>query len=99
MWVPFYLLLSVVGIAAAVFVIKLIVSLRVAHNAPAWETETLGDQRSGAAKTALGRGEMHAERALVDTDSVLDGGIGRSSLERIGEQEHATGEGARAQGV
>ena len=97
MWVPFYLLLSVVGIAVAVFVIKLIVSLRVAHNAPAWET--LGDQRSGAAKTALGRGEMHAERALVDTDSVLDGGIGRSSLERIGEQEHAAGEVARAQGA
>ncbi len=46
MW--FYLLLSVVGIAVAVFVIKLIVSLRVAHNAPAWET--LGDQRSEAAK-------------------------------------------------
>ncbi len=67
MWLPFYLLLSVVGIAAAVFVIKLIVSLRVAHNAPA--------------------------------DSVLDGGIGRSSLERLGEQEHAAGEGARAQGA
>ena len=93
MW--FYFLLSVVGIAVAVFVIKLIVSLRVAHNAPAWET--LGDQRSGAAKTDLGRGEMHAERVLVD--AVLDGGIGRSSLERLGEQEHAAGEMARAQGA
>ena len=93
MW--FYLLLSVVGIAVAVFVIKLIVSLRVAHNAPAWET--LGDQRSGAAKTDLGRGEIHAERVLVD--AVLDGGIGRSSLERLGEQEHAAGEVARAQGA
>ena len=88
MW--FYLLLSVVGIAVAVFVIKLIVSLRVAHNAPAWET--LGDQRSGAAKTDLGRGEMHAERVLAD------GGMGRSSLERL-EQEHAAGEVARAQGA
>ena len=97
MWLPFYLLLSVVGIAVAVFVIKLIVSLRVAHNAPAWET--LGDQRSGAAKTDLGRGEMHAERVLADADSVLDGGIGRSSLERPGEQEHAAGEVARAQGA
>ncbi len=98
MWLPFYLLLSVVGIAVAVFVIKLIVSLRVAHNAPAWET--LGDQRSGAAKTDLGRGEMHVEQVLVDADSVLDGGgIGRSSLERLGEQEHAAGEAARAQGA
>ena len=95
MW--FYLLLSVVGIAVAVFVIKLIVSLRVAHNAPAWET--LGDQRSEAAKIDLGRGEMHAERVLVDADSVLDGGIGRSSLECLGEQEHAAGEVARAQGA
>ena len=94
MW--FYLLLSVVGIAVAVFVIKLIVSLRVAHNAPAWET--LGDQRSGAAKTDLGRGAMHAERVLADADSVFDGGIGRSSLERL-EQEHAAGEVARAQGA
>jgi len=91
------LLLSVVGIAVAVFVIKLIVSLRVAHNAPAWET--LGDQRSEAAKIDLGRGEMHAARVLADADSVLDGGIGRSSLERLGEQEHAAGEVARAQGA
>jgi len=97
MWLPFYLLLSVVGIAAAVFVIRLIVSLRVAHNAPAWET--LGDQRSGAAKTDLGRGEMHAERVLVDADSVLDGGIALSGLERLGEQEHAADEVARAQGA
>ncbi|MCU1318222.1 MAG: hypothetical protein JWN63_3544 [Candidatus Acidoferrum typicum] len=97
MWLPFYLLLWVVGIAAAVFVIKLVVSLRVAHNAPAWET--LSDQRSGAAKADLGRGEMHAERVLVDADSVLDGGIGRSSLERLGEQDHAAGEVARAQGA
>ena len=97
MRLPFYLLLSVVGIAAALFVIKLIVSLRVAHNAPAWET--LGDQRSGAAKTDPGRDEMRAERVLVDADSVLDGGIGRSSLERVGEQEHAAGEVARAQGA
>jgi hypothetical protein len=92
-----FLLLSVVGIAAALFVIKLIVSLRVAHDAPAWET--LGDQRSGAAKTDLGRDEMHAERVLVDADSVPDGGIGRSSLERLGEQEHAAGKMARAQGA
>jgi len=97
MWLPFYLLLSVVGIAAAVFVIRLIVSLRVAHNASAWET--LGDQRSGVVKTDLGRGEMHAERVLVDADSVLDGGIARSSLERLGEQEHPAGEVARAQGA
>ena len=95
MW--FYLLLLVVGIAVAVFVIKLIVSLRVAHNAPAWET--LGDQRSVAAEADLVRGEMHAERVLADADSVLDGGIGRSSLERLGEQEHAAGEVARAQGA
>jgi hypothetical protein len=87
MW--FYLLLSVVGIAVAIFAIKLIVSLRVAHNAPAWV----------AAKTDLVRGEMHAERVLADADSVLDGGIGRSSLERPGEQEHAAGEVARAQGA
>ncbi len=92
-----FLLLSVVGIAAALFVIKLIVSLRVAHDAPAWET--LGDQRSEAAKTDLGRDEIHAERVLVDADSVLDGGTGRSSLERLGEQEHAAGEMARAQGA
>jgi hypothetical protein len=95
MW--FYLLLSVVAIAVAIFVIKLIVSLRVAHNAPAWET--LGDQRSGAAKTDLGRGEMHAERVLANADSILDGAIGRSSLERLGEREHAAGEVARAQGA
>jgi len=93
----FYLLLSVVGIAVATFVIKLIVSLRVAHNASAWET--LGDQRSVAARTDLGRGEMHAERVLADADTVLDGGIGRSSLERLGEREHAAGEVARAQGA
>lgn len=93
MW--FYLLLSIVGIAVAFFVINLIVSLRVAHNAPAWET--LGDQRSVAAEADLVRGEMHAERVLVDADAVLDGGIGRSSLERLGEQEHAGGEVARAQ--
>jgi hypothetical protein len=61
MW--FYLPLSVVGIAVAVFVIKLIVSLRVAHNAPTWET--LGDQRSVAAEADLVRGEMHAERVLA----------------------------------
>jgi hypothetical protein len=42
---------------------------------------------------------MHAERVLVDADSVLDGGTGRSSLERLGEQEHAAGEMARAQGA
>ena len=66
-------------------------------NASAWET--LGDQRSGVVKTDLGRGEMHAERVLVDADSVLDGGIARSSLERLGEQEHAAGEVARAQGA
>ena len=95
MW--FYLLLSIVGIAVAFFVINLIVSLRVAHNAPAWET--LGDQRSVAAEADLVRGEMHAERVLVDADAVLDGGIGRSSLERLGEQEHAAGEVARAQGA
>ena len=95
MW--FYLLLSIVGIAVAFFVINLIVSLRVAHNAPAWET--LGDQRSVAAEADLVRGEMHAERVLVDADAVLDGGIGRSSLERPGEQEHAAGEVARAQGA
>lgn len=93
MW--FYLLLSIVGIAVAFFVINLIVSLRVAHNAPAWET--LGDQRSVAAEADLVRGEMHAERVLVDADAVLDGGIGRSSLERLGEQGHAGGEVARAQ--
>jgi hypothetical protein len=92
MW--FYLPLSVVGIAVAVFVIKLIVSLRVAHNAPTWET--LGDQRSVAAEADLVRGEMHAERVLV-ADAVLDVGTGRSSLERPGEQEHAAGEVARAQ--
>jgi hypothetical protein len=97
MWLPFYLVLSVVGIAVAVFVIKLIVSLRVAHNAPTWET--VGEQRSGAAKTDAGRGEMHAERVLVDADAVLDAGLGRSSLERPGEQEHAAGEVARAQGA
>ena len=95
MW--FYLLLSVVGIAVATFVIKLIASLRVAHNASAWET--LGGQRSVAAKPDLLRGEMHAERVLVDADAVLDGGIGRSSLERLGEQEHAAGEVARTQGA
>jgi hypothetical protein len=95
MW--FYLLLSVVGIAIAIFVIKLIVSLKVAHNAPAWET--LGDQRSVPAKTDLVRGEMHAERVFADADAVLDGGIGRSSLDRLGEQEHAPGEVARAQGA
>lgn len=91
----FYSILSVVGIAVAIFVMKLIVSLRVAHNAPAWET--LDDQRSVAAKTDLGSGEMHAARVLVAADSVLDGGMGRSSLERPGEQEHAAGEVARAQ--
>ena len=95
MW--FYLLLSIVGIAVAIFVINLIASLRVAHNASAWET--LGDQRSVAAEADLVRGEMHAERVLADADSVLDGGIGRSSLERPGEQEHAAGEVARAQGA
>ena len=93
MW--FYLLLSIVGIAVAIFVINLIASLRVAHNASAWET--LGDQRSVAAEADLVRGEMHAERVLADADSVLDGGIGRSSLERPGEQEHAASEVARAQ--
>ena len=95
MW--FYLLLSIVGIAVAIFVINLIASLRVAHNASAWET--LGDQRSVAAEADLVRGEMHAERVLVEADAVLDGGIGRSSLERPGEQEHAAGEVARAQGA
>jgi hypothetical protein len=93
MW--FYLLLSIVGIAVAIFVTNLIVSLRVAHNAPAWET--LGDQRSVAAEADLVRGEMRAERVLVDADAVLDGGIGRSSLEHPGEQEHAASEVARAQ--
>ena len=91
----FYSLLSVVGIAVAIFVMKLIVSLRVAHNASTWET--LGDQRSVAAKTDLVRGEMHAERVLANADAALDGGIGRSSLDRPGEQEHAAGEVARAQ--
>jgi len=95
MW--FYLLLSVIGIAVATFVIKLIASLRVAHNASAWET--LGGQRSVAAKTDLVRGAMHADRVLVAADSVLDGGTGRPSLERLGEQEHAAGEVARAQGA
>jgi len=83
MW--FYLLLSIVSIAVAIFVINLIVSLRVAHNAPAW------------AEADLVRGEMHAERVLVDAEAVLDGGIGRSSLEHPGEQEHAASEVARAQ--
>jgi hypothetical protein len=56
MWLPFYVLFLAVGIVVAIFAIKLIVSLRVAHNAAAWEA--LGDQRD------LGRGEMHAKRVL-----------------------------------
>jgi len=54
----------------------------------------------GQEQLRLIRGEVKcAERVLVDADSVLDGGIGRSSLERLGEQEHAAGEMARAQGA
>ncbi len=50
-------------------------------------------------KIDLGRGEMHAERVLANADSALDAGLGRSSLECLGEQEHAAGEVARAQGA
>lgn len=86
MWLPFYLLLSVVGIAVAVFVIKLIVSLRVAHNAPAWET--LGDKRSGAANVDLVRGEMHAERVSAVADRVSVGKrVGRSISKQPGKRK------------
>jgi hypothetical protein len=67
MWLPFYVLFLAVGIVVAIFAIKLIVSLRVAHSAPAWQTQ--GDKRSGAAKVDLGKGEMRAERVMADADA------------------------------
>jgi hypothetical protein len=67
MWLPFYVLFLAVAIVVAIFAIKLIVSLRVAHHAPAWETP--GEERSGAANVDLGRGEMRAERVLADADA------------------------------
>jgi hypothetical protein len=86
MWLLFYLLLSVVSIAVAVFVIKLIVSLRVAHHAPAWET--LGDKRSGAANVDRVRGEMRAERVLAVADRVPVGKrVGRSSSKQPGKRK------------
>jgi hypothetical protein len=56
MWLPFYVLFLAVAIVVAIFAIKLIVSLRVAHSAPAWVR--LGDQRS-----------MSPERVLADADA------------------------------
>jgi hypothetical protein len=64
MWLPFYVLFLAVGIVVAIFAIKLVVSLRVAHHASAWET--LGDERSGTASADLGRSEMRAERVMAD---------------------------------
>jgi hypothetical protein len=67
MWLPFYVLFLAVGIVVAIFAIKLVVSLRVAHHAPAWETP--GEERSGAANVDLGRSEMRAERVLAHADA------------------------------
>jgi hypothetical protein len=67
MWLPFYVLFLAVGIVVAIFSIKLVVSLRVAHHAPAWETP--GEERSGAANVDLGRSEMRAERVLAHADA------------------------------
>ena len=56
MWLPFYVLFLAVGIVVAIFAIKLVVSLRVAHSAPPWVR--LGDKRS-----------MSPERVLADADA------------------------------
>jgi hypothetical protein len=90
MWLPFYVLFLAVGIVVAIFAIKLVVSLRVAHHAPAWET--LGDERSGAANVDLVRGEMRAERVLVDAGAgaspvPIAKRVGRSKSKQQGKRK------------
>jgi hypothetical protein len=92
MWLPFYVLFLAVGIAVAIFAIKLIVSLRVAHHAPAWETR--GDKRSGAANVNLVRGEMRAERVLVDAGAEpvpVAKRMGRSRSKQPGKRKKVAG--------
>jgi hypothetical protein len=94
MWLPFYVLLLAVGIAVAIFAIKLVVSLRVAHNAPAWQT--VGNQKSGTAKTDVVRGERHSERVLVVVDPVpVAKRVRRSSSKQQGKRKKVAGKVAR----
>jgi hypothetical protein len=74
MWLPSYVLFLAVGIVVAIFAIKLVVSLRVAHHAAAWET--LGDNRPGAANVDLVIGETRAERVLVEAGAGAGAGAG-----------------------
>ena len=74
----------VIGIAVAVFLIKLFVSLRVANKAPVWQE--LGDKEPGAADADQATAGIRTEQISPDANAVPDQKVA----------EHLSGELRRA---
>lgn len=74
----------VVGIAVAVFLIKLLVSLRVASKGPVWQEP--GDEEPRATNTDRAAAGIRTEQISLDADAVGDQKpVGQPSPEYLGE--------------
>jgi hypothetical protein len=79
----------VVGVAVAVFLIKLFVSLRVASKAPVWQE--LGDKEPGATDADQATARIRTEQISPDANAVPDQKVvEHSRSENFAEQAHVT---------
>lgn len=87
MWFLSDLPFWIVGIAVVVFLIKLFVSLRVAHKAPVWEDH--GDKEPAATNTDRAAAGIRTQQISLDTDAVPDQKpMEQPSPEYLGQDAH-----------
>ena len=97
MWLPVDLLLWVLGILVAAFVLKLVVSLRVAHRAPVWLPA--GDGKPGRRSTGPADCETNVTQVLAEDAVPVGKRAGGSRPKHEGKQKRVASELARARGA